>query len=163
MSMYVASSIMAIFMGLMVIFIRMKAAKRPINAKKIILPPIFMSTGALMFIFETFRVGPLEILEATVVGMLFSIVLIKTSKFEIKNSQIYLKRSKAFPFILIGLLLIRIVWKGILSSSIDLGQLSGMFWILAFGMIVPWRIAMYIEYRRLASQLGQENETKGFH
>src|SRR5690606_37613640 len=108
MSMYVASSIMAIFMGLMVIFIRMKAAKRPINAKKIILPPIFMSTGALMFIFETFRVGPLEILEATVVGMLFSIVLIKTSKFEIKNSQIYLKRSKAFPFILIGLLLIRI-------------------------------------------------------
>jgi membrane protein CcdC involved in cytochrome C biogenesis len=24
-----------------------------------------------------------------------------------------------------------------------------MFWILAFGMIVPWRIAMYLQYRKL--------------
>ncbi|MES9686530.1 CcdC protein domain-containing protein, partial [Bacillus sp. JJ353] len=91
------------------------------------------------------------------VGMIFSIFLIKTSKFEIREDKIYLKRSKAFVFILIGLLLIRIVMKSILSTSIDYGALSGMFWILAFGMIVPWRIAMYLSFRKLSNQLEASN------
>jgi membrane protein CcdC involved in cytochrome C biogenesis len=147
--MMIASSIVAIFMGFLVLFIRMKAQKKPVSGKKIILPPLFMSTGALMFIFPFFRVTLGELLEALTVGMLFSILLIKTSKFEIRNNDIYLKRSKAFAFILIGLLIIRIVAKSILSTTIDYGALSGMFWILAFGMIVPWRIAMYIQYRKL--------------
>ncbi len=82
-------------------------------------------------------------MEAITLGVIFSIFLIKTSKFEIKNNEIYLKRSKAFVFILIGLLVIRIAMKSILSTTIDYGALSGMFWILAFGMIVPWRIAMF--------------------
>jgi membrane protein CcdC involved in cytochrome C biogenesis len=147
--MMIASSIVAIFMGFFVLFIRMKAQKKPVSSKKIILPPLFMSTGALMFIFPFFRVTLGELLEALTVGMLFSILLIKTSKFEIRDNDIYLKRSKAFAFILIGLLIIRIVAKSILSTTIDYGALSGMFWILAFGMIVPWRIAMYIQYRKL--------------
>jgi membrane protein CcdC involved in cytochrome C biogenesis len=147
--MMIASSIVAICMGFMVIFIRMKAQKKPVSSKKIILPPLFMSTGALMFLFPVFRVTFGEFLEAITVGMIFSILLIKTSKFEIRDNDIYLKRSKAFAFILIGLLLIRILAKSILSASIDYGELSGMFWILAFGMIVPWRITMYLQYRKL--------------
>jgi membrane protein CcdC involved in cytochrome C biogenesis len=147
--MMIASSIVAICMGFFVLFIRMKAQKKPVSGKKIILPPLFMSTGALMFLFPFFRVTLGELLEALTVGMLFSILLIKTSKFEIRNNDIYLKRSKAFAFILIGLLIIRIVAKSILSTTIDYGALSGMFWILAFGMIVPWRIAMYLQYRKL--------------
>ncbi|MDZ5473364.1 cytochrome c biogenesis protein CcdC [Bacillus sp. 31A1R] len=153
MNMVVASSIGAICMAVFVMFIRMKAAKRPVSAKKIILPPIFMSTGALMFVHPMFRVTPLEILEAGLVGMLFSILLIKTSNFEIRENEIYLKRSRAFIFILIGLLVLRIIAKLVLSSSIDYGELSGMFWILAFGMIVPWRIAMYMQYRKLHQKL----------
>ncbi|HSO58454.1 MAG TPA: CcdC protein domain-containing protein, partial [Paenisporosarcina sp.] len=39
--------------------------------------------------------------------------------------------------------------KIILSSTIDVGELSGMFWLLAFGMIVPWRIAMLLQYKKL--------------
>lgn len=150
--MMIASSIVAICMGFMVIFIRMKAQKKPVNSKKIILPPLFMSTGALMFLFPVFRVTLGEFLEAIAVGMIFSILLIKTSKFEIRDNDIYLKRSKAFAFILIGLLLIRILAKSILSASIDYGELSGMFWILAFGMIVPWRITMYLQYRKLQQE-----------
>ncbi|WP_282140356.1 CcdC family protein [Cytobacillus oceanisediminis] len=147
------SSIGAVFMAIFVMFIRMKAAKKPASAKKIILPPIFMSTGALMFVVPYFRVTPMEILEAATVGMLFSILLIKTSSFEIRDSDIYLKRSKAFAFILIGLLVIRIIGKMVLSSTIDYGQLSGMFWILAFSMILPWRIAMYMNFRKLYQEL----------
>ncbi|MED3552064.1 CcdC family protein [Cytobacillus praedii] len=149
----VITSIGAICMAIFAMFIRMKAAKKPATAKKIILPPIFMSTGALMFIFPYFRVTPLELAEAVIVGLLFSILLIKTSKFEIRDKDIYLKRSKAFLYILIGLLVIRMAGKLILSSTIDYGQLSGMFWILAFGMIVPWRIAMYINFKKLQQEL----------
>ncbi|MBW8348983.1 cytochrome c biogenesis protein CcdC [Bacillus sp. IITD106] len=142
-------SILAVMMSIGVIFIRMKASHKPVSAKKIILPPVFMSTGALMFISPYFRVTSMEIVEAIVVGMLFSILLIKTSKFEVRDNAVYLKRSKAFAFILIGLLLVRIIAKSILSQQIEVGQLSGMFWILAFGMIVPWRIAMLIQYKKL--------------
>lgn len=149
----VASTIGAVGMAVFVTAVRMKAAKKPASAKKIILPPIFMSTGALMFIFPMFRVHYLQIIEALSVGMLFSILLIKTSQFEIRDRDIYLKRSKAFIFILIGLLIVRVVAKLLLSSTIDVGELSGMFWILAFGMIVPWRIAMYMQYRKLQSEL----------
>lgn len=149
----VASSIGAVFMAVFVMFIRIKAAKKPATAKKIILPPIFMSSGVLMFLFPMFRVTPLELIEALAVGMFFSIFLIKTSKFEIRDNDIYLQRSKAFMFILIGLLLIRIIMKSLLSNTIDYGELSGMFWILAFGMIVPWRIAMFINFRKLNQQL----------
>ncbi|MBN6887336.1 membrane protein CcdC involved in cytochrome C biogenesis [Cytobacillus horneckiae] len=149
MDMVLWTSIGAIFMAVFAMFIRMKAAKQPTSAKKIILPPLFMSTGAFMFVFPYFRVTPLEILEAVLVGMLFSILLIKTTKFEIRENDIYLKRSKAFIFILIGLLLIRIIAKSILSTSIDVGELGGMFWILAFSMIVPWRIAMYFSFRKM--------------
>jgi membrane protein CcdC involved in cytochrome C biogenesis len=148
-----ASTIGAIGMAIFVTFMRMKAAKKPASVKKIILPPIFMSTGALMFIFPIFRVHFLQIVEALTVGMLFSILLIKTSKFEVRDAEIYLKRSKAFVFILIGLLAVRVAAKLVLSSTIDVGELSGMFWILAFGMIVPWRVAMYLQFRKLHNEL----------
>ncbi|WP_285604644.1 CcdC protein domain-containing protein [Bacillus sp. YKCMOAS1] len=151
--MILISSIIAICMAVAVMFIRIKSSAKPATAKKIILPPIFMSTGALMFFVPMFRVTGAEFLEAITVGMFFSIFLIKTSKFEIRGNDIYLKRSKAFVFILIGLLVLRIGMKTILSSSINYGSLSGMFWILAFGMIVPWRVAMYLSFRKLSKQL----------
>lgn len=145
----IGSTIFAVIMGSVVMTVRARVAKKPATYKKIILPPLFMSTGALMFVFEFFRVPPLQILEAIGVGLLFSTVLIWTSKFEVKDGDIYLKQSKAFVFILIGLLGIRLIAKLILSSSIDIGELSGMFWLLAFGMIVPWRIAMLIQFKKL--------------
>ncbi|MEW9502501.1 CcdC family protein [Jeotgalibacillus marinus] len=152
----ILSTIAAVIMGLVVLMIRMKAAKRPVSAKKIILPPLFMSTGALMFIFPYFHVTPLEVAEALLVGMIFSVLLIKTTKFEVRDEGIYMKTSKAFPFILMGLLVVRVIMKLILSSTIDVGALSGMFWILAFGMIVPWRIAMYLQYRKLSLKESSE-------
>lgn len=151
--MIIVSTVIAIGMGILVTTMRAKSAKRPASVKKIILPPLFMSTGALMFIFPFFRVTGMQILEALGVGILFSTVLIWTSKFERKDGEIYLKQSKAFVFILFGLLLVRIIGKLVLSSTIDVGALSGMFWILAFGMIVPWRIAMYVQYKKIQKEI----------
>ncbi|MEG0451146.1 MAG: cytochrome c biogenesis protein CcdC, partial [Lysinibacillus sp.] len=144
----IGSTIMAIVMGSFVMFLRLKAAKKPTNARKIIIPPIAMSTGAFMFLFEPFRVHPTQILEAAIVGMLCSIILIATSKFEVRGTDIYLKASKSFMFILVGLLIFRVVAKIILGNTIDVGELGGMFWILAFFMILPWRIAMLIQFKK---------------
>lgn len=149
----IGSTVGALFMGILAIIVRSKSAKKPVSAKKIILPPIFMSTGAFMFIFEEFRITPLQIGEALVVGMLFSLILIKTTKFEVREEDVYFKRSKAFPFILFGLLFIRLIGKLALSNTIDVGELGGMFWTLAFGMIVPWRIAMLIQYKKIIHTL----------
>lgn len=156
----IITTVGALFMGLLAIFVRSKSAKRPVSVKKIILPPIFMSTGALMFVFEEFRVAPLQIIEALIVGMLFSIILMKTTKFEVRQAAIFMKRSKAFPFILFGLLLIRLIGKLILSNTIDVGELGGMFWILAFGMIVPWRIAMLVKYKKMEIELNENGSVQ---
>ncbi|NYF24672.1 CcdC family protein [Sporosarcina sp. JAI121] len=149
----IGSTVLALFMGTMALIVRTKAAKRPVTPMKIILPPLFMSTGALMFLFEEFRVPLPQVIEALFVGMLFSIILIKTTNFERKDGGIYMKRSKAFLFILLGLLIVRLIGKLVLSSTIDVGELGGMFWILAFGMIIPWRIGMLIKYKKVKENI----------
>ncbi|HDX9578687.1 cytochrome c biogenesis protein CcdC [Bacillus cytotoxicus] len=153
MNLAVLSSIVALCMAVGMMFLRLKSAKKPVTLKKIILPPFFMSTGACMYILPEFRLTSSEILEAVIVGLFFSIFLIKTSKFEIRGKDIYLIPSKAFIFILVGLLVVRLGMKEYLSQSIDLGQLSGMFFLLAFAMIVSWRIGMYRSFIRLQKEM----------
>lgn len=140
-------------MAIFAMFIRIKSAQKPATIKKIILPPVFMSTGFLMFIVPMFRVTFTEIIESVIFGIFFSFLLIKTSGFEIRNNDIYVKRSKAFFFILFGLFLIRLILKLILSTTIDFGALSGMFYILAFAMILPWRISMLFTFHKLKQEL----------
>jgi membrane protein CcdC involved in cytochrome C biogenesis len=141
--------IVPLIMATIVIIIRMRAAKKPVSARKIILPPLFMSTGFVMFHFpETITPLPYDIL-AFLIGMLFSIPLILTSKFEIVGHEVYLRRSNIFFMILLGLLIIRTVIKILMGDSFTPLQTGGLFFILAFGMILPWRVAMLYMYHRL--------------
>lgn len=158
MTTYLATGV-AIFMAFMAFFIRMKATKKPATVKKIILPPMFMSTGFLMFLYPPAQITMLQVFEALAVGVFFSLFLVRTSKFEIRDNQIYLKKTKSFLFILIGLLIVRLVLKHLLGFHIDPIHLSGMFFILAYGMIVPWRISMYVGFKKLERQLLQQQET----
>lgn len=153
MNLAVLSSVIAVCMAIGAMFLRLKAAKKPVTLKKIILPPFFMSTGAIMYLLPEFRLTALEMLEAIGVGLIFSIFLIKTSRFEVRGVEVYLKPSKAFIFILVGLLAIRVGLKTYLSQSIDLEELSGMFFLLAFSMIVSWRIAMYRSFVKLQKKI----------
>ncbi|TDQ39745.1 CcdC family protein [Aureibacillus halotolerans] len=145
----VIATIVAVCMALIAIMIRLKAAAKPASLKKILLPPLFMSTGFLMFTQPMFHISLSNALEAFIVGALFSIVLIKTSRFEVRDEKIYLKRSRAFPFILLGLLVFRIILKLVLGQYIEWEALSGMFFILAFGMLLPWRLSMFIKFKRV--------------
>ncbi|MFS0751715.1 CcdC family protein [Oceanobacillus sp. 1P07AA] len=148
----IASTIVFAFMAITMVFVRMRASKKPTNARKIILPPIFMSTGALMFVLPIFHISWIQVLEALVVGMIFSIFLIKTSRLEIIGDDIYVKPSKVFPIILIGLLVVRITIKIIIGSTISVGETTGMFFLLALGMIGTWRLAMLYQFLQLTKK-----------
>ena len=149
MNLTVISTIVALFMAMMVFMIRMKAAKKPATVKKIILPPLFMSTGFSMFLVPQMHVHLQYAWIAFFVGTLLSYPLIVTSKFEIVGEDIYLKRSKAFVFILLGLVALRMGLKSYVGEYIDIMETAGLFFILAFGMILPWRIAMYFSFAKL--------------
>ncbi|WP_102028317.1 CcdC family protein [Salirhabdus sp. Marseille-P4669] len=151
----IASTVVAMFMAVTMIFVRMKAAKKPASIKKIILPPIMMSTGAFMYVFPMFRISFLQVAEALGVGILFSILLIVTSKFEIRETEIYLIPSKIFILVLVGLLVVRVILKSILGHVITLGETSGMFFMLAFGMIISWRLAMLFKFIKLQKALNE--------
>src|SRR5699024_8834712 len=110
-----------------------------------------------MFFVPDFRVPWMQVLEAFVVGIFFSLFLIKTSKFEIKKDAIYLIPSKSFVFILFGLLAVRIIIKLIIGSTISIGETSGMFFLLAFGMILSWRLAMLYKFKKLERRLKHQS------
>ncbi len=113
-----------------------------------------------MFLYEPARPALLQVIEAVLVGFLFSILLMKTTKFEIREEQIYMKRSKAFAFILIGLLLARIVFKLVMGDAIHVEELAGMFFLLAYGMIIPWRISMFLNFKKIQKDLEQATKSK---
>ncbi|MED1562810.1 membrane protein [Alkalihalobacillus alcalophilus ATCC 27647 = CGMCC 1.3604] len=148
----IITSVGAVCMAILAIFVRLKSQKKPASIKKIVLPPLFMSSGFLMFLYEPTYLSILQVLEAVAVGLLFSILLIKSSKFEIKQNEIYMKRSKLFAFILVGLLAFRIVLRIVLGQSIEMEQIAGMFFILAYSMIIPWRVSMYFSFRKIEKE-----------
>lgn len=149
----IASIVIPLAMGVIMLFVRLKSSSQPTSTKKIILPPLFMSTGLAMFLFPTFHVSWLQVGESLILGMFFSVFLIKTSKFTKKDNEVYLVPSRSFALILTSLFLIRILLKLIIGSKISIGETSGMFYLLALGMIFTWRMAMLIQYKRIARQL----------
>ncbi|GED14338.1 Membrane protein CcdC involved in cytochrome C biogenesis [Aneurinibacillus migulanus] len=153
MTMTILSGVIGIFMATIVLMVRMRASKKPASLKKIILPPFFMSTGFAMFLYPPMHVHVTYALFAFFVGALLSYPLIVTSKFEVVGRDIYLKRSKAFFFILVGLVLLRLALKSYVGMYVSIEETAGLFFILAFGMIVPWRVAMYFEYVKLNRSL----------
>ncbi|MFD2829040.1 CcdC family protein [Corticicoccus populi] len=151
------ASVMAVLMGIAVIFIRKRASKEPLTMKKVVIPPIAMSTGALMYVFPYFRLTSFEIFEAVAVGLVFSSVLILTTKYEKRDNELYVKQSKWFPVILVALLVIRLVYKSILSISISPGEIGGMFFLLAFVMIAMWRASMFYHLNVFKKQQANES------
>lgn len=149
MSIFWGSTLVALLMGVIASFVRVKASARPTNAKKILIPPLAMSTGMLQFVVPAFRLTWLEVGEALVVGLIFSIFLIKTSNFEKRDGEVYLSRSKAFFIVVFALLAIRTVMKAFLGDEVNIFATGGLFYLIAWGMIVPWRIAMYQKYKRI--------------
>ncbi|MCL6489434.1 MAG: cytochrome c biogenesis protein CcdC [Alicyclobacillus mali] len=147
------ATVVAVVFAITVIFVRLRASKRPTNARKILIPPLAMSTGFLMYVFPFTREPILYAIAAFLVGCMFSYPLIATSHFYVGEDGVYLKRSRAFIYILLGLLVVRIVLHSVVERYVDVYQTGSLFFCLAFGMLVPWRIAMFVRYKRLMREM----------
>lgn len=147
---HIGSTLGAVFMALMVIFIRLKASSRPVTIRKIWIPPLGMSTGFAMFVVPEVRFPWWWAPAAFLIGwFIFAYPLIRSTIFEQRDGQIYAQRSKSFAFILLGLLLVRTVLHEFINQYISIPQSGGLFFIMAFGMILHWRVFMYRRYRQM--------------
>src|SRR5262245_38142461 len=81
---------------------RVRETKSPVTARKILIPPIAMSTGFFMFVAPPARVPLTWALGAFVAGALFfAYPLVRTSELTRVDGAIMLRRSKAFLWILL--------------------------------------------------------------
>ncbi len=144
------SVVMSLLAGTALMILRVRAARRPTTLKKIIMPPIGMATGFVMFALPAMHIPWLWAISAWGTGLLiFAFPLIVTTRMERREHDIYVIRSKAFIFIMVSLLLARLTMHGMVEKYLSIAQTGALFFLLAFGMIVPWRLAMISEYVRL--------------
>jgi membrane protein CcdC involved in cytochrome C biogenesis len=136
--------------SILVLLWRVREGRTPVTARKILIPPMGMATGFSMFVVPMFRVPWLWGLGAFLLGaVLLAEPLVRTSRLQRVGDQIMMQRSKWFFAVIIVLALIRLLARNYVGKYVTLEQTAGLFFILAFGMIVRWRLAMYREFQRL--------------
>ena len=82
---------------------------------------------------------------------IFSYPLIRSTRFEKVNEEIFATRSRSFAFILLGLLAVRLILHEVIQQYVTIPQTGGLFFLLAFGMIVRWRVYMYKHYKEVVA------------
>ncbi|HEV2214782.1 MAG TPA: CcdC protein domain-containing protein, partial [Terracidiphilus sp.] len=97
-----------------------------------------------------FRVPWTWALAAFAVGaILLAYPLLKTSSLRREGDTIWMKRNAAF-FAVVGLLAaVRYFARDYVDRYMTLEQTGGLFFILAFGMILRWRMALLRTYVKL--------------
>jgi membrane protein CcdC involved in cytochrome C biogenesis len=129
---------------------RIREGRSAVTVRKILIPPLGMATGFCMFFVPAFRLPWTWALGAFLVGALvLAYPLILTSRLKMVDDTVMMHRSAAFFIVVIALAAIRYYARGYFDKVITLEQTAGLFFILAFGMILRWRMSMYLEYRRL--------------
>lgn len=147
------TSAVASVIGLIGVMIwRFREGRSAVTARKIIIPPLGMATGFCMFISPQFRVPLLWAAIAFLIGaILLAWPLLATSRLERDGDAIMMRRSSAFFLVVVALAAIRYFARGYFDSILTIQQTAGLFFILAFGMILRWRLKMYSQYRTLVA------------
>lgn len=132
---------------------RVRETRTPVTPKKIIIPPLGMATGFCMFFVSMFRVPWTWAGLAFLLGALvLAYPLLKTSKLVRDGDTVWMQRSNAFFAVIIVLAGIRLAVHEYVDTIISVQQTAGIFFILAFGMILRWRADMYLRYQKLIKQ-----------
>ena len=93
-------------------------------------------------------------LGAFVIGALvLAYPLVRTSRLALVGDTVMMHRSAAFFVVVVVLALVRFLARGYIDRFISLEQTAGLFFVLAFGMILRWRMSMYFEYLRITGTL----------
>jgi membrane protein CcdC involved in cytochrome C biogenesis len=131
---------------------RIREGRTAVTVRKIIIPPLGMATGFSMFFVPAFRVPVLWAAVAFLIGaVLLAWPLLRTSRLVRDGERIMMQRSNAFFAVVIFLAAIRYLARGYFDSMMTIQQTAGLFFILAFGMILRWRLRMLSEYRTLTT------------
>jgi membrane protein CcdC involved in cytochrome C biogenesis len=147
---HVLSLVSSVAGAIAVMFWRVQEGRTAVSPKKIVIPPLGMSTGLAMFVVPMFRVPWSWALLAFAFGALvLAYPLLKTSRLILEGENVMMQRSNVFFGVLILLAIIRIGARGYLDTVLTVQQTAALFFLLAFGMIVRWRTQMYFEYRAL--------------
>jgi membrane protein CcdC involved in cytochrome C biogenesis len=129
---------------------RIREGRTAVTIRKIVIPPLGMATGFSMFLVPAFRIPPAWAAVAFAVGaLILAYPLLRTSRLMIDGEAVMMRRSSAFFIIVVVLAVIRILARGYLDTVISVPQSAALFFVLAFGMILRWRMSMFFEYRRL--------------
>ncbi|HTA79920.1 MAG TPA: cytochrome c biogenesis protein CcdC [Terracidiphilus sp.] len=147
------SSILVSIAGLVAVTMwRLREARRAVSLKKIVIPPLGMATGFSMFLVPAFRIPWAWAGLAFAIGaVLLAWPLLLTTRLERQGEAIMMKRSSAFLIVLLALAAIRFLARGYFDTILTAQQTAGMFFILAFGMIVIWRGKMLMDFRKLTA------------
>ncbi len=129
---------------------RVRETTTPVTARKILVPPLGMSTGLVMFLAPAARVPWTWATAAFAAGALvLAVPLSRTSRLVRSGDVVVMQRSRAFLWILLGLLVVRLVLRSYVERVVTPVQTGALFFVLALGMIVRWRTGMLLEYLRL--------------
>jgi membrane protein CcdC involved in cytochrome C biogenesis len=146
-------SIVATLAGLAAVLVwRVREGRTAVTLRKILIPPAGMATGFCMFLVPAFRVPVLWAAAAFVIGAVaLAYPLLLTSRLERTGDVIMMKRSGAFFAVVIVLAAIRYLARGYFDRLLTIEQTGALFFVLAFGMILRWRLSMFFEYRALSA------------
>ena len=132
---------------------RIRESQRPITPRRIVIPPLGMSTGFSMFAISAFRVPLWWGLTAFAAGaLLFAIPLLTSTTLTRVGDVVMMRRSRLFIVILLALAAVRFALRRYIGQIISPPQTGALFFILAFGMIVRWRTWMWSEYQRITGR-----------
>jgi membrane protein CcdC involved in cytochrome C biogenesis len=131
---------------------RVREGRTAVTARKILIPPLGMSTGFCMFFVPAFRFPWMWAVGAFLLGaIVLAWPLLLTSSLRREGDAIMMKRSGAFFAVIIVLAAVRYFARGYFDSVLSLEQTGGLFFVLAFGMILRWRLSLYHSYRALTA------------
>jgi membrane protein CcdC involved in cytochrome C biogenesis len=132
---------------------RFREGRSAVTARKLLIPPMGMATGFCMFFVPVFRFPLTWAIGAFLIGaILLAWPLLATSSLRREGDTIMMKRSGAFFAVIIVLAAIRYFARVYFDSILTLEQTGGLFFVLAFGMILRWRLSLYLSYRSLTSE-----------
>lgn len=129
---------------------RFRETASPVSIRKLVIPPLGMSTGLFMFVVPQTRVPwSWGLIAFTAGAVLFAWPLARTSTLIREGDQILMRRSKAFLIILLVLVAIRFALRAWIERSLTPMQTGALFFLLAFGAIVRWRLSLLWQFLRL--------------
>jgi membrane protein CcdC involved in cytochrome C biogenesis len=138
---------------------RVREAKSPVTLRKIIIPPLGMSTGLFMFLVPETRVPLLWAGVAVGAGAtLFAWPLMHSSRLTRSGDQVLMERSRIFILILLGLVAVRFGLRAYVEQFVSTPQTGALFFLLALAAVVRWRVQMLRQFLVLRAEVTASGE-----